>query len=61
MKRKLRLHRDTVRNLDTLEEVQGGDFQSISLTTVTRTPSCFGTCAAPCTLSPTACVPRACV
>ncbi|HEV7669692.1 MAG TPA: hypothetical protein VGS22_14305 [Thermoanaerobaculia bacterium] len=58
MKRKLKLYRDTVRHLDALEGVQGGLTQT---TCHLLTASCFGTCVPPCTLSPTACVPRACV
>ncbi len=53
MKRKLTLHRDTVRNLDTLDSVQGGAFTYTC-------PTFRASCLVGCTLSPTACVPTVC-
>lgn len=66
MKRKLKLHRDTVRNLGVIEGVEGAGLTGINTLCAGACPtqigSCTGTCVFPCTgtLSPTACVPRAC-
>ena len=62
MKRKLTLHRDTIRSLDSVEGVEGGA-TSIQTQQVSVCVRCSGggTCAFPCTLSPTACVPAACL
>ncbi len=55
-KRKLTLHRDTVRNLDGVEGVVGGRPTTLPFGCESR----VGTCAVGCTWSPTACVPAAC-
>ncbi|HEV7669691.1 MAG TPA: hypothetical protein VGS22_14300 [Thermoanaerobaculia bacterium] len=63
MKRKLKLHRDTVRNLEVIDDVHGGAAtttrQTVQVSLCVRC-SLFGSCLPQCTLSPTACVPAAC-
>ncbi len=56
MKRKLTLHRDTVRNLDGVDAVQGARPTALPF----GCPSLVATCKVGCTLSPTVCVPAAC-
>ncbi len=55
MKRKLSLHRDTVRNLDGMESVVGGVLTNINTLCAGACPtqiySCTGTCFSPCTIS----------
>ena len=54
-KRKLTLHRDTVRNLDGVETVQGAVLTNINTLCAGACPtqilSCTGTCFSPCTIS----------
>ncbi|HXU45740.1 MAG TPA: hypothetical protein VN783_09450 [Thermoanaerobaculia bacterium] len=61
MKRKLQLHRDTLRNLDSVDGVDGGGIggptQQVS---VCIRCSGGGTCAFPCTLQLSVCVQASC-
>ncbi|MEP7012761.1 MAG: hypothetical protein ABJC13_20755 [Acidobacteriota bacterium] len=62
MKRKLKLHRDTLRHLEVIEGVNGGaagPFPTQQVSVCVRC-SIFGSCLPQCTASPTACVPAAC-
>ena len=60
MKRKLKINRETLRNLqeEQVSQAAGGFSVTASecLTCVTCAPSCGGTCAFPCTIAYSACV-----
>jgi hypothetical protein len=61
-RKKLELHRDTVRNLDVsvLTEANGGGLTfEVGCASLTCNISCI-TCFPQCTLSPTRCVPTVC-